>query len=282
MAGLLVLDFESAAVEDLVHGSRWTLVLGVAAALLLTAVALVLWRQALEREQGQAVLAQQKRLSALGEMAAVMAHEIRNPLASLKGNAEVLAELAAGPAPPSEALARKAGWIVKEAARLSALLDDLLDFSRSGPPELRSIAVADLLAAAAREVDDPRVRVDASAAGASWSVDPVRLHQLLTNLLRNALAASPADGAVELTATASPSRLLISVRDHGDGLPAGAETRIFEPFFTTRSQGTGLGLAVSRRIAELHGGALVARNHPGGGAELRLTLPAAATAERPR
>jgi two-component system sensor histidine kinase HydH len=268
-----VLELEASSVSDLEARAQWSLLIGSASALLLSAVALLLWRQALERERTAALLAQQRRLSALGEMAAVLAHEIKNPLASLQGNAEVLAELAESPAPATEALRRKARWQVKEASRLSALLDDLLDFSRSGPLERQATPLRPLLEAAVEEVDASRVRLDLAAAPSSWSVDATRLRQVLANLLRNAVQATPPDRQVELRAQGNDGRLLITVRDHGEGLPAGVEEQIFEPFFTTRSRGTGLGLAVSRRIVESHGGSLTARNHPEGGAELRVVIP---------
>lgn len=96
---------------------------------------------------------------------------------------------------------------------------------------------------------------------------------MLVNLVRNAVDASPPRMPAEASVAVGPTGLVFRVRDYGPGVPAGEEERIFAPFFTTRVRGTGLGLAVARRIVELHGGRLSARNHPGGGAEFLAVVP---------
>jgi len=96
---------------------------------------------------------------------------------------------------------------------------------------------------------------------------------VLTNLLTNAIEASPAEAPVDASAVLRAGRLLLTVRDHGAGLPPGQERRIFEPFFTTRVNGTGLGLAVAQRIVEMHGGTLRGFDHPEGGAAFEVELP---------
>jgi two-component system, NtrC family, sensor histidine kinase HydH len=126
---------------------------------------------------------------------------------------------------------------------------------------------------------EDRIRVLGKDAPRSWSLDPDRLRQVLSNLLRNALQASPPDEPVEVTVAGGRSahgpELRIVVRDHGPGLPAGREKEIFEPFVTNRTRGTGLGLAVARRIVELHGGTLVGRNGRAGGAVFETRIPRA-------
>jgi signal transduction histidine kinase len=99
------------------------------------------------------------------------------------------------------------------------------------------------------------------------------MEQVLRNLLENAVQASPAASVVEADIVVERGKLVMRVRDHGKGLPAGTEQRIFEPFHTTRTQGTGLGLAVARRIVEQHGGQIRAENHPDGGALFTLVIP---------
>ena len=96
---------------------------------------------------------------------------------------------------------------------------------------------------------------------------------MLTNLLGNAVEASPPGAPVEASVASRGGRLLFAVRDHGEGLPPGREHRIFEPFFTTRAKGTGLGLAIAQRIVEMHGGTLRAANHPEGGALFEVEIP---------
>jgi two-component system sensor histidine kinase HydH len=162
---------------------------------------------------------------------------------------------------------------VLEARRLEALSADLLDFSRSGPIARAETDPAALLRAAAEAVDAARVRLTVSAAPPRWSLDPSRAVQILTNLLTNAIEASPEGTPVEASVSTRAGRLLFAVRDHGAGLPEGQGHRLFEPFFTTRAKGTGLGLAVTQRIVEMHGGTVRASNHPDGGAVFEVELP---------
>jgi len=204
-------------------------------------------------------------------MSAILAHEIRNPVASLKGHAQLLAERLK----PGGRERRSADRVVAEAKRLETLAADLLDFCRTGPLKRRPADPAALLAAAADAVDASRVRVAREGAPAAWPLDTARLQQVLTNLLRNACQASPDGRPVEAGVTVESGRLVFEVRDFGAGIPAGDEERIFEPFYTTRTQGTGLGLGVARRIVELHGGTITAENHPEGGARFRVSIPAA-------
>jgi len=163
---------------------------------------------------------------------------------------------------------------VKEAERLEALTTDLLDFVRTGPLDLRAVRVEDLLRKALADAAAiGRVEVDASGAPEVWVLDAQRMQQVLHNLLRNAVEASPEGAVIQVSAAREGSALVLGFRDRGEGLPEENLERIFEPFFTTRARGTGLGLAVARRIVELHGGTLSARNHPQGGAEFRVILP---------
>jgi two-component system sensor histidine kinase HydH len=99
------------------------------------------------------------------------------------------------------------------------------------------------------------------------------MRQVLENLLRNALDAAPPEAPVEIVASTEPAGLVFTVRDRGPGIPPGDLERIFEPFVTGRVRGTGLGLAVARRIVDLHGGRISVRNRDGGGAEFRVVLP---------
>jgi two-component system sensor histidine kinase HydH len=103
------------------------------------------------------------------------------------------------------------------------------------------------------------------------SVDASRLRQVIENIARNAVQAG--EGPVEISLGVQDRSVVLTVRDHGSGIPEGQAERIFEPFVTTRTRGTGLGLSIARRIVERHGGTLVAANHPRGGAIFRVTLP---------
>lgn len=254
----------------LVAGARRTLALAAVGAAILTLATLGFWRISRRYDAARQRLEEQRRLTVLGEMSAVLAHEIRNPLASLKGHAQLLTEqLAAGTAER-----RKADRIVDESKRLESLTSDLLDFARSGPMDLRAVDPGDLLRACAADIAQVEIVVDAARAPESWLLDERRFSQaVLANLLRNAVQASPLDRPPEASVFAENGNLVFAIRDHGPGLPDGDEQRIFDPFFTTRTTGTGLGLPVARRIVELHGGAIVAENAEGGGALFRVILP---------
>ncbi len=266
---MIAIEFEPLMARQLTAGAARALSFGAVTAVGLMVVALLFSRLLLQREAAERRLQEQRRLAALGEMSSVLAHELRNPLASLKGHAQLLAERL----PEESRERRKADRIVMEAERLEALSTDLLDFSRTGPIDRQDADPAVLLQAAAESVDASRVTLATSLAPRRWPLDADRMAQVLTNLLANALQASADGGRVEARVEAEDESLVFAIRDHGRGIPAGDEARIFEPFYTTRTSGTGLGLAVAQRIVEMHGGTIVATNAPDGGALLRVAIP---------
>jgi two-component system sensor histidine kinase HydH len=264
-----VLEFVPAA-PGLVSRARRTLALATAAASILTIATLLFWRTSRRYDAARLRLEEQRRLTVLGEMSAVLAHEIRNPLASLKGHAQLLTErLAEGSADR-----RKADRIVDEAKRLEVLTSDLLDFARSGPMDMRWEDPAEILRAAVDDVGAGAIAIESAAAPTTWFLDKRRFsHAVLANLLRNALLAVPASQPPEARVFSENGHLVFTIRDYGPGLPQGHGERIFDPFFTTRSSGTGLGLSVARRIVEQHGGQITATSADGGGAIFRIELP---------
>jgi len=226
----------------------------------------------LERE-----LAERERMASLGRMAATVAHEIKNPLSAIKSIAQVMRE--------DESLRneyeRDLGLIVGETDRLSQSVTQLLSFARKESPAGQPLSVdelvrsvADLFRANAKEQGialDCEVKVQAELAGRSVAA----LRDALSNLLLNAMQATPQGGKVELIAAAANGDLVISVQDSGSGVPADLRERIWEPFFTTRQRGTGLGLAIVRkRVQEVGGSASLEHSHNGRGAlfQLRLSL----------
>lgn len=266
---ILVIEFEPLVANALERDATRTLGIGAATAVLLMIVSLFLLRWLLRREAMERQVERGRRLASLGEMSAVMAHEMRNPLASLKGHAQLLAESLAADSREHA----KAELVVGESERLERLSTDLLEFVRSGEIEREPCDPAALLREAAAAVDQDRLELSTERAPAWWRLDGERMHQVLTNLLRNALQASP-DGARPVASVEADGKTLVyRVRDHGDGIPRAERERIFEPFHTTRTRGTGLGLAVARRIVELHGGTIEASDHPDGGALFRVTIP---------
>lgn len=264
----IIIEFEPLVAGRLLSRATRSLILGVVAAALLMLTAGLFWRATLRREADERTMEEQRRLSTLGELSAVLAHEIRNPLASLKGHAQLLAERTSDDAPERKRVDR----IVTEAQRLEGLTTDLLDFVRTGPLDLAPVVIQDFLQGVVSEAGNGAVKVDTTRAPESWILDAQRIRQVLVNLLDNAVEASPEGASIDVTASKEGTSLVITFRDQGEGLTEENLGRIFEPFFTTRTKGTGLGLAVARRIVELHGGTLTARSVPEGGAEFSMTL----------
>lgn len=265
---MLAMEFEPLVAERLAAEATRLFALSALVAAALVAAALLLWRLTLRQEEVERRLERERRLSVLGEMSAVLAHEIRNPLASLKGHAQLLAERL-GAAGPERA---KAELVVKEAQRLEHLTGDLLDFARTGPIERKPVDPAALVRACAEEVAAGGFAVATEAAPRTFPLDEARVRQALTNILRNARQASPEGMRPEVAVAAEAGALVVTVRDFGAGIAAGEQKRIFSPFYTTRTTGTGLGLAVALRVAEMHGGGISVQNHPDGGAVFRLAL----------
>jgi two-component system sensor histidine kinase HydH len=262
----LVLEFEPSLAGELETRATRTLLASMVAAVLLVGAAAIFARRAGQADALMERLAQSERLAALGTMSAVLAHEIKNPLAALKGNAQLLVEgLDEGTRPRAQA-----DRVVSGALRLQGLVDNLLDFARSGGLERAPLDPAELLCAAAEDAS-PRATLDLDGAPATWSLDGVRLRQVLENLLRNAEQASP--GEVTAAVRVDGDRLIFTVSDRGAGIAEGETERIFEPFHTTKTRGVGLGLTVARRVVELHGGTITARNRPEGGAVLEIEIP---------
>ena len=262
----VAMEFQPLQAESLRAAAWRTLGIGALAAttLLLFTALLVRWVQ--RRESMAIELERARRLASLGELSAVLAHEIRNPLASLKGNAQLLAQsLPAGEKPRA-----KADRVVDEAIRLENLTNDLLEFVRSGEIEKRPHDPRVLLSATADTVAPDDIQIDVASAPDAWSLDASRMTQVLTNLLENAVQAG---APVRARVAAEDGRLVFEVRDSGPGVPEDERERIFEPFYTKRVRGTGLGLAVAKRVVELHRGTISVANAPGGGAVFRVALP---------
>jgi two-component system, NtrC family, sensor histidine kinase HydH len=263
----LLIEFDAAGASEIRQRSLVMLWVSSGATLLLMAAALFLSRLLRQSQDMVRAMERQRHLATLGEMSAVMAHEIRNPLASLKGHAQLLAEEVTEGKPRTRVIR-----VVDEAIRLERLTNDLLAFARSAEVKLAPVSPAELLAAAAAGVTRGRVQLDAAGAPALFPLDGPRMQRVLANLLDNAVDAS--DQPVEAAVAEHAGGLAFTVRDHGPGVPPEDRERVFEAFITGKSHGTGLGLAVARRIVELHGGRLTVEAAPGGGALFRAFIPA--------
>ncbi len=264
----LVLEFTSPLAVGLLRRSRMVLYANLLAMVMLLGAGWLLLRRHRDALQAEAALKEQAHLASLGEMSAVLAHEIRNPLASLKGHAQLLQEATDPASPQGAGIAQ----IVQEAERLEELTSSMLSFVRSG--QIRPVqADLSMLWQRVRLVREQGLTLEVDAAPATWHLDPDRILQVLGNLVDNA---GQVCEHVTLRCRQAGGALRIDVLDDGPGLPEGDPEDLFQPFRTTRVQGTGLGLAVARRIAEAHGGTLTAANRTGvPGACFTLLLPAA-------
>jgi two-component system sensor histidine kinase HydH len=265
-----VIEVEPVQAHELRDASTLTIAVGGLAAVVLLGVAFVLIRREARRQADATARERERRLASLGEMSAVLAHEIKNPLASLKGNAQLLAKLLPD-APELQKARGKADRVVDEAVRLEQLTNDLLQFVRTGAIHREDVDPAALVRDAVAGVAG-EVRVDTSKAPARWSLDAGRIRQVIINLVDNAIAAGP---PVTVAVRGERGALVIEVGDHGPGVPEDNREKVFEPFFTGKTQGTGLGLAVVRRVVELHHGTIGVFETASGGALFRAEFPEA-------
>lgn len=264
----LIIEFEPISSENAQHRALAVLILSSSAAGLLTLAALILWMRARRAERAELRLSAQRHLAQLGEMSAVLAHEIRNPLAALKGHAQLIAEKVDDPV-----LGARVERVISEAIRLEQLTTDLLDFARSGTINVAATSPGELLERAALATRPQRIVRRTETSPAAWDLDAARVEQVLINLLDNALSVTPDHLKVEAQAIRDGDALVYTVRDHGPGVPHAERHRIFEPFHTTKLRGTGLGLPVAKRIVELHHGRIDVVDAVGGGAQFRVYIP---------
>lgn len=212
----------------------------------------------------------------LGELSTVLAHEMRNPLSSIKGAAQILQQEYAGETPLTEFLT----IILDEVEALTALTTEFLDFARPLYPELTWCSWNDSVAAAVCAVQPKAeaadIEVDMDLAGDLPAVlmDPYQVERAMRNLLDNAIEATPRGGATSVCTGRLPEGVGMSVTDRGAGVPAELMNRVFVPFFTTKVTGIGLGLPVARKIAQYHGGDVSVSRNDGPGMTFLIYLPA--------
>ena len=216
------------------------------------------------------------RMSALGHLSAGLAHEIRNPLASIEGAAAIVEQ-----APENEPQRKEfLGIIQEESRRLNRLVTHFLDFARPRPPELRPTDIGELLESVIKLVSQTAARTnikfETQVKGdlSPLRCDPEQLRQVVLNLILNAVQAMPEGGRVTVGAQQERGHLQIRVRDEGPGIAAEEVDSIYDPFFTTKEAGSGLGLPVAYQMVEQHGGELVLEENTGTGACFLISLPA--------
>lgn len=233
-------------------------------------------RSLAELRRTQAELIRKERLASLGEMAAVMAHEIRNPLTSIRGFAQRI-----GRAQENPKYRNYTRIIMEEVDRLNEVIANVLEFARSLEPRFSECDLRETLAETLTLLGE-ELRAAAIAVECRFPetfsllrCDAGQLKQLFLNMLQNAIHAMPHGGVLTVALTDHPERVEIEIADTGVGIPADKLERIFEPFFTTKARGTGLGLHLARRIVEGHGGRIRVTSTVGRGTSFVIDIPRA-------
>ena len=226
-----------------------------------------------ERKRSELALREQAALAQVGKMAAVVAHEVRNPLAGIRGALQVIGRRL-DPHGPERGIIDD---VISRVDGLNDIVQDLLLFARPRPPEMAPVPVMALLESTAVLVrQDPafaELAIRIEAAAATIVADADQLRQMLLNLLINSAQAMKGRGEVRVIARQQEATCEICVHDEGPGISLEARDHLFEPFFTTKHRGTGLGLAIARRIVEAHGGTLALESPPGGGTVAVVRIP---------
>jgi signal transduction histidine kinase len=231
-------------------------------------------------EVAQTALVRREKLAILGQLASGVGHELRNPLGVMTNAVYYLEAIQPGPPKVREYLE-----ILRNQIRLSEkIVGDLLDFARVRPPALESVVLPELVESQLGRASVPEnVRVIREFPGdlPTAHVDPIQIGQVVLNLLTNAIQAmEDAGGVLTLHGWRSGDCVTLQVADTGPGMTPDVLAQVFEPLFTTKARGIGLGLAVSRSLAEANAGTIVAASVPGRGATLTLTLPATTSRAR--
>jgi PAS domain S-box-containing protein len=240
-------------------------------------------------EQLQADLAHTNRISMLGELAASISHELKQPISAAVMDAQASLRWLNRDQPDLDQARRATAAIVKDGVRAADIIDRLRSLYKKTPPQRESVDVDEiidemvLLMRSEASEYAVSIRLDLAADLPKITADRVQLQQVLMNLMLNGIEAMKETGGV-LTVTTGrgeDDQVLISVSDTGAGLPAGRADEIFNAFFTTKPQGSGMGLAISRSILESHGGRLWATANNGRGTTFYFTLPTQGTEPTP-
>lgn len=241
---------------------------------------LLLFRDVTEVQNLKQEVERSRRLASVGRLAAGVAHEIRNPLSSIKGFATYFRERYKDQ--PQDK--KTAEILIQEVDRLNRVIGQLLDFARPMTVEKRPSSVEDLVRHSLRMVEaqarDSGVRLDREVGAGLEEVpmDRDRMGQVLLNLLLNSIEAMPGGGALRVSAALEPDGAFvrIQVADTGAGIKEEDLEHVFDPYFTTKSSGTGLGLAIAHKIVESHGGDMIVESGKGRGTKVSILLPMAA------
>ncbi|HMK42574.1 MAG TPA: ATP-binding protein [Dissulfurispiraceae bacterium] len=269
--------------ESGIREARIQLATAAGVVVLLWAIGFILLRALRRSEELRRRIEERERLVVLGEMAAVLAHEIRNPLGSIKGFAQYLLEQQSSASPNNRPknMQQPLSVIVQETQRLERLTNDLLIYAcpaNAHSAEFDLCALIDNVIALLQPHPEISIRCECSAPLAVTS-DEDKVRQILANLLQNASDAIEGPGSIAVSASMTRDTILLSVADSGPGMDPSMKERAFEPFFTTKVRGTGLGLAIVGRLVDVLGGAIDLESPAGKGTTVIIKLPR--TAKQP-
>ena len=271
----LCLTLHTYRADGVIRRARLNLALLLSLALSGWIMAVILYRLVQRDERHRQEMARQESLARLGEMGAVLAHEIRNPLAGIKGYAQIIEKK-----PAAERNATFAHSIVAEVVRLEALVSGLLAYARSDRYETAMVDLGHVIdhavALVRSEAEELGIEVHIQCSeGVRIVGNRDRLLQVLLNLAKNALQAMPDGGRLHVSAERSGRSVTLSISDTGQGIEESHRAKIFEPFFTTKVRGTGLGLAFCKKTVEEHHGTIRVESRVGCGTSILLALPLA-------
>jgi two-component system sensor histidine kinase HydH len=250
--------------------------------------AVLLFQDLRELEALREEVERERHLASLGRLAAGVAHEVRNPLSSLKG----FAQLFRAKFQPGSQEERYADIMIEEVERLDRVVEELLDFARPARPDRRATDVNAIVRESAALVSEDAafkkvsVQTKLGEGLPPVFVDPLQIRQALLNLLLNGIDAAGSGGTVTVDTALSPAQggathVAVGVRDNGAGLDSGDIPKLFEPFYTTKPNGTGLGLTIVSRILDQNGGHVNVASVKGQGSTFSMRLPVAGVADRP-
>lgn len=232
-------------------------------------------------QAAQKDLVRKEKLALLGQVADTVGHELRNPLGVMNNAVYFLQAVL----PDADATTKEyLGIIKEEIVEAERIVSDLLDAVRTKPPQAEAVTVAELIGKVLRKCNVPAsvtVRLEIPETMAAVSVDPAQIHQVLWNLITNAVEAMPDGGTLEIKAgeDQAAKTVTLSIMDSGSGIAPENQDKLFQPMFTTKARRVGLGLVVVKKLTQANGGSVSAESEPGKGSVFSITLPSGGKAQ---
>lgn len=204
-----------------------------------------------------------ERLSAIGELSARLAHDLRNPLSVIKMSVDLLKNTPSDSKISDSQITSRIDLIDKSVDRIAHQVDDVLDYVRHSPLKISHVSLRQLVLSSIEKIKIPKdIQIKIFEKNIEIDCDPIKLEAVFINIIMNAIQAIPDTGKIEINMSEKDNLIILQFIDSGDGLSDENITKIFEPLFTTKQKGTGLGLAICKNIIEQHGGTIVAKNNP--------------------